>query len=323
MAYNTLIDEAHEAAALLQNEYIPEIFDSMPKESVVMRHARKLRDMSQHQSIMRVMDGDVTAYFVGASTVASGEGARIQTSTASWANKTIKAAKLGVIVPITHETLEDSNYDLATQLKPYIAQAFGRAFDAAVLFGTNAPSDWPDDLVTGAASASTVASIAAFPDLYDAVLGTSGAISLIEAKGYMSTGHVAAPTFRSQVRGVRDADGNPIFTTDPQARENYRFDGAPIDFVGQNFFTGVTSGGKAVQCIGGDWSQVVWTFRRALEIKMLDQAALHDSNGTLTMNLAQDDMVALRCTMRIGWQIANPINSVDASTQYPFYVLTA
>jgi len=39
--------------------------------------------------------------------------------------------------------------------------------------------------------------------------------------------------------------------------------------------------------------------------------------------LAQQDMVALRAVMRLGWQVPNPINRIeeDADERYPFAAL--
>ena len=41
------------------------------------------------------------------------------------------------------------------------------------------------------------------------------------------------------------------------------------------------------------------------------------------LNLAQQDMVALRAVMRVGWQLPNPVNNVNtnAATRYPFAAL--
>ena len=56
---------------------------------------------------------------------------------------------------------------------------------------------------------------------------------------------------------------------------------------------------------------------------MLTEAVIQDGSGTIVYNLAQQDMVALRAVMRLGWQLPNPINRVNtnASTRYPFSVL--
>ena len=55
--------------------------------------------------------------------------------------------------------------------------------------------------------------------------------------------------------------------------------------------------------------------------KVLTEAVIQDpSSGEILYNLAQDDMVALRVTMRLGWEIPNPINALeeDASVRFPF-----
>ena len=41
--------------------------------------------------------------------------------------------------------------------------------------------------------------------------------------------------------------------------------------------------------------------------------------GEIVYNLAQDDMVALRVVMRLGWEIPNPVNALDETeTRFPF-----
>ena len=45
---------------------------------------------------------------------------------------------------------------------------------------------------------------------------------------------------------------------------------------------------------------------------------------TIIYNLPQQDMVALRVTMRLGWQLPNPINRIQPTegNRYPFATLT-
>ena len=45
-----------------------------------------------------------------------------------------------------------------------------------------------------------------------------------------------------------------------------------------------------------------------------------DGSGNVVLNLAQQDCVALRAVMRLGWEIPNPINAEnsDESTRFPF-----
>lgn len=171
MPYNSLLDRS-DSGPLIPEEVEREIFQHVPETSAVMRLSRRLRDMARQERTLRVLDGLATAYFVGHSTAASGDNARIQTSEITWANKYIRAAKLGVIVPVPIDVAEDVDYDLWGEIRPQLTEAFGRTFDAAVFYGTGAPSDWPADLVTRATAAGNVVSLSNLPegsvDFYDA-----------------------------------------------------------------------------------------------------------------------------------------------------------
>ena len=50
---------------------------------------------------------------------------------------------------------------------------------------------------------------------------------------------------------------------------------------------------------------------------------MQNTDGSIAYNLMQQDMVALRAVMRLGWEIPNPINSVkeDKAKRCPFAVL--
>jgi hypothetical protein len=58
--------------------------------------------------------------------------------------------------------------------------------------------------------------------------------------------------------------------------------------------------------------------------KVLDQAVISDGDGKIIYNLAQQDMVALRCVLRLGWQLPNAVTALNAddNSRYPFAVLT-
>ena len=322
MPYNSQITRT-DAASLIPEEAEREIFQAVPESSIVMKMGRRLRDMSRQEKELRVLDGLATAYFVGATTAASGDTGRIQTSELDWANKVIKAAKLGVIVPIPRDVFSDADYDVWSETKPQLSEAFGRAFDAAVLHGTGAPSDWPDDLVTGATSAGNVVDLSsgesAGSDLYDLIMGTSGVIAKVEADGYLVDGHVAAISMRSKLRDLREPNkGAPIFNSDMQSETHYALDGDPLEFP-RNGALDPT----AALLLSGDWSQLVWSLLKGLEYQILTEATIHDSDDAVVYNLAQDDMVALKATMRLGWQLPNPKNRIEETDadRHPFGIL--
>jgi hypothetical protein len=55
------------------------------------------------------------------------------------------------------------------------------------------------------------------------------------------------------------------------------------------------------------------------------ESVITDAAGKVVVNLFQQDMVALRAVMRLGFALPNPINAMNetAATRYPFAVLTA
>ena len=310
--YGSSLDRSG-AEVLIPEEYTKEIIKEVPEQSAIMRVARKLPNMPRHKTNMPILSSLTTAYFV------NGDTGLKQTTKMEWANKSIIAEELAVIVPIPEAVLDDSDYDIWGEIKPNIVEALGIAFDQAVLYGTNAPSTWPKNILAAAVAAGHCVALGTNDDLYEDLLGENGILSLVENDGYDVNGHVAALTMKSKLRSVRDADGNPLFKSSMQEKSNYMLDGNDIIFPKNGSIDKLQS----LQ-ISGDWTKLVYAIRQDVTYKMLDQAVIQDASGNIIYNLAQQDMVALRVVMRLGWQLPNPINRVNPNeaTRLPFAVLT-
>jgi len=323
MPYNSVISRT-EAAALIPEEVSAEILSNLPQASAVMRLARRLPNMSRAQRRMPVMSALATAYFV------DGDTGLKQTTDVAWENVYIDAEELAVIVPIPEAVLDDADYDIWGEVRPSIEEALGLAIDQAVLYGTGIPASWTTNLgaaglVAVCTAAGHVISAAGYADLYQAILtendaGADGQLMLIEADGFMATGHIAHVSMRGMLRGVRDTNGNPIFSSSMQEAGQYVLDGAPIYFPLNGSI--VASSGLLYS---GDWSKLVYAMRQDVTYKILDQAVIQDQAGNIVYNLAQQDMVALRAVVRLGFALPNPINrmNVNAATRCPFAVMTA
>lgn len=313
MPYNSQVTRT-DATPLIPEQVVAEIIQNVPESSAIMRLARRLPNMSRGQMRLPVLSALVTAYF------RDGDTGLAQTTEAAWTNKYINAGELVCIVPIPKTVLEDADYDAWSQVKPDILAAFGKAFDQAVMYGTNAPSTWPTALVTAATTASHTASLAAFTDVYDAILGTGGSVSFPEADGYDVTGHVGAMSMKATLRGLRDANGQPIFMRSMQETTRYELDGAEVVFPTNSSVVAASS-----LLISGDFSQIVYSIRRDMEWELFTEGVIQDAAGAITYNLMQQGMVALQGTMRIGWQLPNPVNRMQETeaSRYPFGVLTA
>lgn len=319
--YSSLISRA-DAAALIPEDVSAEILANVPGQSAVMQLGRRLPNLAAAQRRMPVMSALATAYFV------SGDTGLKQTSEVNWANKYIDAEELAVIVPIPEAVLDDASYDIWAEVRPAIEAAIGKAIDQAVLYGTNIPATWTTNLgaagiVAGANAAGHQISAAAYADLYEAILGeavaAAGAFGLVEQDGFMVTGSIAALAMKAKLRNVRATTGELIFSGSMQQAGAYTLDGAPCVFP--------TNGAidDTYWLISGQWNQLVYAMRQDITYKVLDQAVIQDGNGAIVYNLAQQDMVALRAVIRLGFALPNPLNAVNsnAATRFPFAVLTA
>lgn len=323
MPFNSLINR-NDASALIPEDVSAEILSTLPTMNPLMQLARKLPNMSRAQRRLPVLGTFATAYFV------SGDTGLKQTSDLSWENKYIDAEELAVIVPIPEAVLDDTEFDIWAQVRPEIEKALSLAITQSVLYGTNIPASWTTNLgaagiVAGSTAAGHTISAAAYTDLYEAILGetalgVSGLFMLPEGDGYMVTGNVAHMSMKGKLRNVRDADGQPIFKTNMQDSTRYELDGTPLFFPTDGSVVSASS-----LLIAGQWDQLVYSMRQDITYKILDQAVIQDNAGNIVYNLAQQDMVALRAVMRLGFALPNPpsrMNENDA-TRYPFAVLTA
>jgi len=310
--YNSVIDRT-DAAALIPEDAARQIVQGATEQSAVMRLARRLPDLARAQQRIPVLSALPVAYFV------SGDTGIKQTTEANWDNVYLDVAELAAIVPIPQAVLDDATYDIWGEIRPLLAQAFGAAFDKAVLFGTNAPAAWPDDVFTAATAAGNALQVGGVgSDLYDTIMGVGGLLSLVEDDGFFVNGHMAALSMRAQLRGLRDTNGVPLFVRSMTQATGYELDGSPIDFPR----TGVFGGGTALM-FSGDWSQLVYALRQDITYKIATEGVIMDGSNAIVYNLFQQDMVALRAVMRVAWQVPNPINLTQATAahRYPFAVL--
>jgi HK97 family phage major capsid protein len=322
MPYNSLISAA-DLSTVIPIEYTDEILTKTTEASAVLRLGRRLRDMPTSTRVMPVVSALPTAYFV------SGETGLKQTTEVNWTHVDITAEELAVIVPIPQSALDDAGYPVWDQIKPLIEEAAGLAIDQAILYGTNIPATWTAALGAHAgivalslAHGSTI-SLAACVDMYDALLTDNGTLTRLEQDGFIATGHIAHTSVRGLLRGTRDGNGQPIFHAGVNIGSQFatgELDGVPILYPLNGSIAAATS-----LVISGQWNQLVYAMRKDVSWTIATEAIIQDAGGNIIYNLFQQDMVALRLVMRLGFAIPNPINRVSATVgaRSPFCVLTA
>ncbi len=303
------------ADALIPVQESHDIIQGVVEQSTVLQRGRRLPNMTAAQYRMPVLDMLPVAYFV------NGEGgeARKKLTTMAWDKKMIYAEEIAVIVPISEAVLDDADYDIWGEVRPRLIEAFGQKIDGAILFGVEKPATWRDDVVTTATKAGAIVTLGS--DLYDSILGEDGVIAKVEEGSYFVNGHMADITMRAKLRGLKDTTGQPVFKSDMQTGTTYTLDGSPMSFPRNGAF----DRSKALM-ISGDFSQLAYSLRQDITSKIFDQGVIQDpSTGEIKYNLMQNDMVALRAVMRLGWEIPNPINAMvpDKTKRCPFAILTS
>jgi HK97 family phage major capsid protein len=301
-----------DAAALLNTQDINEILQEAPKSSVALSTFRTIR-MASTQAKMPVLSALPTAGFVTDSDTTAASNVK-PTSNVEWENKFLNVEEIAVIVPIHENVFDDSSFDIWAEVRPLIAQEFGRVLDGAVLFGTNKPSTWDDSIEDGARTAGNVVNNGAV-DLAEDINQT---MALVEADGFDVNQFYAARTLRARLRGLRDDNGQPIYLDNIRSDGNTpTIYGEPIAWVTNGAWVPPTGGPPSTggaDLIAGDRTKAILGIRQDMTFKLLDQATVG------TTNLAERDMIALRCKMRVAFAVANPLTP-EATGGYPFAIL--
>lgn len=305
--FNEIIDRTG-AASLIPTQYSNEIMQDAVEESAVLRMARRLPNMTTSMLSMPVLNSLPHAYFV------NGDTGLKQTTKADWTNKQITAEEIAVIVPVPDAVLADSQFDIWSQIRPLVRQAFGQVIDAAILHGTNKPASWPAGIVAEATSKGNV--ITSTDDGFKDIMGAGGLISLVEEDGFIVNGYMGSLKSRAHLRGITDQNGQPLFRNGMTGGTDYLLDGQRIEFPRNG---SMTNDGPLL--IAGDWDKLVYAIRQDITVTKTNQGVITDADGKVVYNLYQQDMTALRFVMRLGWQLPNAANALGIADAYPFAVL--
>ncbi len=286
---------------LIDEQVAAEIFQGVTKSSKALSMFRRLPNMTSDKTKLRVLDSLPVAYFVDETT----NNGRKNTTKQAWDKKYINAAELAVIVPIKENVLNDASIDIWSEVRPRIVEAFAKKIDNAMFFGVDKPTDWRAGLVPSVISAGasvTETDNGLYSDINDTMVK-------VEESGYEVNGILGGVGLKGKFRMMTDKNGQPLNTTEIGSLNRFYMD------------NGVWDKDEATLIVG-DFNQAVYAIRQDVTYKVLDQAVIQDTDGSILYNLAQEDMVALRVTMRLGWEIPNPVNALnETASRFPFAAL--
>ena len=285
--------------ALIETQVANEIFEGTIRQSKALSMFKRLPNATSDKTKLRVLDSLPVAYFVDETS----NNGRKNISKLAWDKKYINIAELAVIVPIKENLLNDSSVDIWATVRPRVEEAFAKKIDNAMFFGVDKPTDWRAGLVpsiTSVGAEVNETSNGLYSDINDAMVK-------VEESGYNVNGILGGTGLKGKFRMMLDTTGQPLNTTE-------------IGSIRREFMdNGVWDKTKSTLVVG-DFSQAVYSIRQDVTYKVLTEAVIQDpSDGSILYNLAQDDMVALRVVMRLGWEIPNPVNAEnETETRFPF-----
>lgn len=297
-------------SVVLPVEYGREIIRGVLGRSKALELGRRLPDMRGKTYKLNVLSALPLAGWVGLKE--DGAPAAKPLSDLAWEGVDVVAEEIAVIVPVSINTLRDvENWvDIVPEITEQVVGAFQQVIDATTFFGVNSPfptASLPTGGIVGGAGVNNTVT-------WDGQGGTSfynainEAMGKVEANGYVPTAILGGPSLNSAFRAAITNLG--ILSTDQ----------GQIGALPRHIdLTGGFNEGTAFAIVG-DFRYLVYSFREEMEMRLLQEATL--TGGGKTYNLAQEDMVAFRFTMRLGIAVPNPVNRLGAANRYPFAVIT-
>lgn len=255
------------------------ILQEVMENSKVMQLA-KYEEMDSKEKTFEFFANGPGAYWVG-------EGEKIQTSKPEWQTATMVAKKLGVIIPCSREYLHYKLPEFFEMMKPKIAEAFYRKFDAAAI--TNVENPFPQSVEESIATADHE-----IPGdiTYDNVLALE---DLLTEGDFEANAFISTKKNRSTLRGANKIE-NGVVVESIYDRSVNTIDGLPVadlkDLEKGNLYA-------------GDFDYMYYGIPFGMSYKISEEAQLSTIKNAddTAVNLFEQELCALRVTMDVAFMI--------------------
>jgi hypothetical protein len=223
---------------------------------------------------------------------------RKKATTIEWTALRLEAEELACVLAIPQAFLDDAGYPVWEQVRGRIASAFARRIDETVIFAVGpVPSSFPPTGVVGVAGTKLSGATA--------LEAIDKGLAAVEAQGLVPNGIASGPAIGSALRKEYLAIAVPPDTSPTQTLY-----GLPVAVAA---YWDATKGDAIV----GDWSKLVIGVREDIRFETSTDAILQDAGGAILANAFQQDLVAMRCYMRVGAAIGLPVGA-DSTPVEPF-----
>lgn len=232
------------------------------------------------------------------------EGEKKPSSQPSFSIVTLALKKLAVIVPMTEEAVEDSGVDLTGLVAQLIREAINKEVDLQFFNGDG--TVW-----TGIFNDSSIPKDELDANDTGAKLRPEHIIALADNTPAGVEGkYIMHRTVLSKVRTLRqNADGTGDYLYSPLGGGDWgTINGYPVELIeaAPTYASTLFDGNKPIMMFGDFKRGVAYGEKSEVRLKMLDQATITDTDGETVINLAEQDMIALRAVQRVGFKVTLP-----------------
>lgn len=238
------------------------------------------------------------------------EGEAKPSTDVSWDKVILTAEEIAAIVPIDETVIEDANEDVISRVTTLLIEQFAKAIDQAVFFGEFNGATLPTFPTGGLFGVATGAQGAGKVTQTDVpAQDLNNLFSNVENLGTNVSNVYADLSIRNLLRSQTGAGGFPLYVPTETT--------ANVDSIyGVNTRYPLGWDKQKAVAIAVDRNSCMIGMRRDIEVKILDQATIQGFG-----NLAEQDALAVRARMRVGFQVANPAYVRNEGRKFPFSAL--
>lgn len=299
----TYVDQT-KIQTLFKPQFVNEVFELATKQSFVLAKGTRLPNMTGKDMELDILSNLPIAYWAGADT------AKRNITSLALKGKTIRAEELNVLIPISKNSIADSNIDIEKIIKERAAEAIAKKLDMAIITGAGKPAGFRDGLIPSCINYGAKVTINT-SDKVPFYTAIDGALSKVEASDYEGNAIVSNYSAKSLFRNMVDTSGQPLANTE-------------IGSLAREFVAnGAWDSTKAVALVG-DLKQIYYAIRQEVTVDVLTEGTIENPNdATEKYNLGQQRMICIMLTMRMGWEVPNPVSSYNESNAnaFPFAII--
>lgn len=291
---------------LFKPQFLNEVFELAAKQSFVLGKGTRLPNMTGKDMDMDILSNLPIAYWAGADT------AKRNITSLALKGKRIHAEELNVIIPISKNSLADSNVDLEKIIKERSAEAIAKKLDMAIITGAGKPAGFREGIIPSCVNygAKVTLDTTATVPFYDAI---DKALSKVEESDYNANAIVSNYGAKSLFRNMVDTTGQPLAQTE-------------IGSLAREFVSNGAWDATLAKALVGDLKQIYYAIRQEVTVDVLTEGTIENPNdNTEKYNLGQQRMIAIMLTMRMGWEIPNPVSAYNEgnASAFPFAIIQA